>query len=162
MIGGIKKFFDEKFKKGLKKAEPLIDYSNVPKEAQRAACAILIELCCIDGEFLHSELKELANQLQKKFGLSREELSELVDLADQELKASEDLGQFASLINQHLNEEQKYGLMVLVWQIIFADGKLEKKELRFAKQIMSRFQVSEEVMQAAKEEAAKLSPSLKD
>lgn len=152
MLGSVKKFFEDKIK-GLKNTP--IDYTDAAVEAKRAVCAILMELASIDGEFLHTELKELANSLQEKFNLSKEELAHLVDMADAEIKASENVGQFTDLVNKHFNEAQKYGVMVMVWQVIMADGKLEKKEERFAKQMMSRLQLSQELMDKAREEAQK-------
>ncbi len=152
MLKNVKKFFDDKIK-GLKNAP--IDYSNAPTEVKLAVCAILIELASIDGEFLHTELKELAQTLEKRFKLSREELAQIVDMADAELKSTEGIGQFTDLINQHFDERQKYGVLVMVWQVVLADGKLEKKEERFAKQVLSRLKLTEEMAERAKAEAQK-------
>ena len=151
MLKGIRDFFNQKI--ASLKQEEFPDPLTVPAQAKMAACAILLEMACIDGEFAHKELKELALSLQKTFDLSKDQLYGLVELADQELKRSEDIGQFAALVNEHFSAAQKEQLLVLVWQVVMADGKLEKKEERFAKQIMNRLQMSEEALDRAKQRA---------
>lgn len=150
----VKGFFNTKIKKA--SAAKVEDPSNLPAEAKLAACAILLEVASIDGEFAEVELAELAMSLENYFGFSRNELKELLAHADQKLRDASDIGEFADLINKHFALEHKYALMVLVWQVIMADGKLEKQEERFAAQIRERLQLTDELTQRAREEARAL------
>ena len=93
-----------------------------------AACALLLEMAHIDGEFSHSERENIISILKKKFCLSDECVTELLKVSSEELKQSIDLWQFTNLINQNYSTEEKIQVIEMIWKIVYADQKLDKHE----------------------------------
>ncbi len=93
-----------------------------------AACALLLEMAHIDGEFSEDEEQVIVSVLTHDYGLGQDEASAVMDDAREEMKQSIDLWRFARLINRHYTEEEKVRVIEMIWRVIYADGKLEKHE----------------------------------
>jgi uncharacterized tellurite resistance protein B-like protein len=93
-----------------------------------AACALLLEMAHIDGEFTEEERRLIVSILEHDFGLGAEEAASIMETAREELKKSIDLWQFARLINRHYTEEEKVRVIEMIWKVVYADGRLEKHE----------------------------------
>ncbi len=70
----------------------------------------------------------LEQALRKTFTLSRDELRQLVKLARHEAAESVSLHQFTTLINQSFSPEEKIRVVEMLWQVAFADGRLDRYE----------------------------------
>lgn len=95
-----------------------------------AACALLLEMSGIDGDFSDAERESILAILIRDFGMRAEESAALVEAADEELKGSRDLWQFTHLINQHYSNEEKIAIIEMIWRIAYTDGKLDQYEDR--------------------------------
>ena len=93
-----------------------------------AVCAIFLEMANIDGEFSASERDDVISLLKRQYGLSDEHVVELMGASQKGLKDSIDLWQFTNLINQNYSRDEKIQIIEMVWQIVYADGRLEKHE----------------------------------
>jgi len=93
-----------------------------------ATCALFLEMARIDKTFTDEEMGEILNVLEKEYDLTREKAGALLEAADQELKDSVDLWQFASLINENYSVEEKIQIIEILWKIVYVDGKLDKYE----------------------------------
>lgn len=93
-----------------------------------ATCALLLEMSNIDGEFSALERENIISILKKDFDLSDEYTTTLLEASNEELKGSIDLWQFTNLINQNYSMEEKIRVIETVWDIVYADGKLDKHE----------------------------------
>ena len=60
--------------------------------------------------------------------LTIEETNSLVVLAEEELKHSTDMFQFASLINKEFSRERKEMVLEYLWTVALADTEIEKYE----------------------------------
>ena len=60
--------------------------------------------------------------------LSKEEIEEVIDAAEEEVKNSLDLWQFTNTINSNFSREQKKAVMESVWKLVYTDGTLDKHE----------------------------------
>jgi len=98
------------------------------KRIQIAACALLLEIAAIDGEFSAEEQDLILSILRKDNHMSDEEAHSLMREAQSERDKSIDLWRFASLINQNYSEEEKMHVIETVWKVIFADGRLDGHE----------------------------------
>ena len=123
MIDLVKKFFTKKASddSGQEKKEDSHDI-------RVAACAILLEMANIDGEFSKEEQLSIVSMLKEKYQLSEEYTAELVKSSHKELEGSIDLWQFTNLINQSYSRDEKISIVEMVWQVVYADGKLDKHE----------------------------------
>ena len=93
-----------------------------------ATCALLLEMSHIDGEFSASERERIFSILKKNFDLSDEHATALLEASNKELKGSIDLWQFTNCINQNYSIEEKMRVVEIVWDVVYADGKLDKHE----------------------------------
>ena len=98
------------------------------KDTQVATCAILLEMARIDSEFSKDEQESLISILKKRYGLSNEDAEGLIQVSNEELEGSIDLWRFTNLINRRYAIEDKLEIIRTVWEIAYADGKLEKHE----------------------------------
>lgn len=101
----------------------------VPQQELRvAAAALLVEMCRSDFDEADVEL-ELARQLlTERYGLEPADAAELLKAAQQESDHSVSLFRFTHLVNQHLDSAGKRELMAMLWDVAYADGRLDKHE----------------------------------
>ena len=93
-----------------------------------AACALLLEMSNIDGEFSEAEKKNIISILKKDFQLTDENAAELLAASSEELENTNDLWKFASLINKNYSIEEKEKTIEMIWRVAYADGHLDKHE----------------------------------
>lgn len=105
------------------------------ERVQVATCALLLEVAHSDGHYQAVEAKIVHDLLAEKFHLSAAAVAELIDYAQQHRQESLDLFQFAREINAHFSREEKLDVMEGVWQVIYADGSLDKYEDALARQL---------------------------
>jgi len=95
---------------------------------QLAAAALLFEMLRADNEDHPAERLALEQGLQNCFSLSTEETRELMELADHAAAESVSLYQFTGLINESFTPEQKVQVVEMLWQVAYADGRLDPYE----------------------------------
>lgn len=145
MLGKIKDFFNNSATlEGSPKGE------SAEKRIQVAACALLIEMAKTDNEFSDEEEERILSILKKEFALSNEMSDELIELANEELRASLDLWQFTNLINSNYSVDEKIRLMELIWKVVYADGKLDKHEDYLVKKLATLLNLRHKEMIDAK------------
>jgi uncharacterized tellurite resistance protein B-like protein len=93
-----------------------------------AAAALLIHTAAIDGNMSQAERKRLHALLMQRFGLDGPTADELVDEATDVERDAVDLYRFTSLINRSLDEQGRCRMIEMMWQVVFADGKVSEFE----------------------------------
>lgn len=93
-----------------------------------AITALLIEVAMADQIFDDREMSALQQNLKQKFGISETQITELVELAKDESSRATSLHQFTNLVHQHCNQQEKFELIVAMWELAFADEELDKYE----------------------------------
>jgi|WetSurMetagenome_2_1015567.scaffolds.fasta_scaffold342879_2 uncharacterized tellurite resistance protein B-like protein len=102
--------------------------SNRPHKLHVATCAILLEMAKVDGEFNDSERQDIIAVFKNKYQLTDYEISSLIEAAEKELERSIDLWQFTNEINKNYSPDEKIRIINTIWQIAYADGKLDNHE----------------------------------
>ena len=97
-------------------------------DIQVATCALLLEMANIDGEFSKEEQENIVSLLNKKFQMPSDYAEELIETSQKELNNSPDLWQFTNRINQNYSRAKKMQIVEMVWEVVYADGKLDKHE----------------------------------
>ena len=123
MIDLVKKFFGKSV--GNRVAEQVEGRCH---NIQVATCAVLLEMAKIDSEFSEEEQEGLISILKTRYQLSDEDAEELIQASNQELDGSIDLWRFTNLINRNYAIDEKLRIIETVWEIAYADGKLDKHE----------------------------------
>lgn len=133
MLGAFKKIFN-----GSKKEES-------PEERQLklkvATSVILLEAATADSNFSPQEQEKIVEILKSRFNMNDESVKELIDESENERQSSTDLWYFTNIINENLNNEEKYSLMELVWEVIYSDGTLDKFENYIAHKLLNMLNI---------------------
>jgi uncharacterized tellurite resistance protein B-like protein len=130
MLSTITSFFDTHFSPEEDNTE-----AHTTHQLQLASAALMIELCKADQSIDESETNALVAILKQRFDLSEEDLNELMQLAEQEAKEATSLYQFTSLINTHFEYEEKVQLITNMWEVAYADGKIDRYEDHLIRQV---------------------------
>jgi uncharacterized tellurite resistance protein B-like protein len=95
---------------------------------QLATAVLLVEVMRADPELGPQERLAVIAALRQKFSLADEELSRLVELAEQTARTASDFHQFTSVINDGFSQEQKIRIVEYMWQVAYSDGHLDAHE----------------------------------
>jgi len=93
-----------------------------------ATAALLFELMKTDSHIDERETRAVAHALESTFGLSGEELEQIIALAEQESRESTSLYEFTSLVNSSYSYEQRVQLLENLWRVAFADNQVDRYE----------------------------------
>jgi len=93
-----------------------------------AACALFLEMANIDNEFAEEERQRILTILQDEFGVSAEHATEMAREAAAQLEGATDMWRFTNLVNENYSREEKLRVVELLWQIVYADGRLDAHE----------------------------------
>ncbi len=95
----------------------------------RLATAILmVEVARADHVFEKSELVRLLELIESHFALSPEHAADLIDSAAESAGDIVHLHDFTQLLHKHLTDREKARIVGLLWQVAYADGRLDKYE----------------------------------
>jgi uncharacterized tellurite resistance protein B-like protein len=101
----------------------------VPHDELRvAAAALMVEMSRADFEEAEVELELVRDLLTERYGLAPGDAADLIKAAQQESDHSASLFRFTHLVNQHLDPAEKLELMAMLWDVAYADGRLDKHE----------------------------------
>lgn len=150
MIRNIQKYFERHIgsSRTLETADP-------QHRLHLAAAALLIETARVDYAEDPQEMLQIRSLLQSHFGLSTEETGELVTLAEAEADQMTSYYQFTSTINKECDIQDKTQILKLMWQIAFADGRIDKFEQHMLSKVASLLYIPREQMVAARRAAEK-------
>ncbi len=102
---------------------------NEREQAIRMATAMLMtEVARADFEYDESEFDVLLSLITNLFQISVEDA---VELANEAAGTAEDyvsLHSFTQLLNESLSEPEKEHIVSLLWQVAYADGRLDRYE----------------------------------
>jgi uncharacterized tellurite resistance protein B-like protein len=93
-----------------------------------AAAALMIHASTIDGTANVAEQDKLRAVLKSRFALDDAATDELIASATQAEHEAVDLYHFTSLINRTLDEDGRRGIVEMMWEIVFADGRVSEFE----------------------------------
>lgn len=123
MLDTIKRFFNKSTVEIPKDEKQATEH-----DVRVATCALFVEMARIDEKFTQAEVDTIISILKEKYGLSQEHADALMAEADNELKESVDLWQFARLINENYSVDEKIEIIETLWQMVYVDGKMDKYE----------------------------------
>jgi uncharacterized tellurite resistance protein B-like protein len=93
-----------------------------------AAAALLVHTAAIDGNISDLERGKLHAVIQRQFGLDEATTDELLAEATEAEHEAVDLYHFTSLINRSLDEDGRRRVVEMMWEIIYADGRVTEFE----------------------------------
>jgi uncharacterized tellurite resistance protein B-like protein len=93
-----------------------------------AASALLVHAAVIDGEISQVGRDKLHAVIKRGFDLDEEATKELVAEATAAEQQAVDLYHFTSLINRSLDAAGRSRLVEMMWEIVYADGRVSEFE----------------------------------
>ena len=100
-----------------------------------AAAVLLLEVAHADGDYEAAEEAVIGKVLKEHFDVADELLTELLELAEQTRNNSSDLHQFTRDINNAFSQPEKEQIIEAVWQLVYADGRLDHFEEALMRQL---------------------------
>lgn len=104
-------------------------------ELQLAAAALLVEAARMDDDFDSSERAKIADLVKHRFALSDEEAATLLDAAEEWVAESTQLFAFTRVVNDRFSFEERVELLEMLWQVVYADGRLHDYEASLMRRI---------------------------
>src|SRR5437016_14603028 len=93
-----------------------------------AATALLIHVASIDGEPSAAEKRKLHRLIESSFGLDPGTADQLIASATLVEGEAVDLYPFTSVIMRSVNEEGRLRIVEMMWELVYADGKVSEFE----------------------------------
>ena len=123
-------------------------------EAIRMATAVLmIDVARADHVFDESEFDRVLQLVQSHFDLPAEQAAELVVAANDKAEDLVSAYDFTKVLHDHLNHGEKARIVNLLWQIAYADGRLDKYEDSLVLKISDLLHVSRGLVMRLKHDA---------
>ena len=124
------------------------------EDALRLATAVLmIDVARADHVFEESEFDRVLQLIESHFGLTPEQSAELVNMAGSKAEEMVSLYEFTQLLHAHLKHEDKARIISLLWQVAYADGRLDKYEDSLVLKISDLLYVSRGLVMRLKHDA---------
>ena len=109
-------------------SSPESETSDRESALRLATAVLLVEVALADHVFEQSEFERLLAFIASHFELSPEDAADLVDCASGTTEDVVHLHDFTQLLHKHLTETEKARIVGLLWQVAYADGRLDKYE----------------------------------
>jgi uncharacterized tellurite resistance protein B-like protein len=93
-----------------------------------AAAVLLVEVMRADAANTPAERAAVIMALRERFSFEDDEVARLVQLAQAEAEHSYDYYRFTSVLNERFSQAQKIALVEAMWQVAYADARLDANE----------------------------------
>jgi uncharacterized tellurite resistance protein B-like protein len=93
-----------------------------------AATALLIHVVSLDGEPTAKEKRKLHSLIETRFKLDPGSADQLISSATRAEGDAVDLYRFTSVIMREVDEEGRRRIVEMLWEMVFADGKVTEFE----------------------------------
>lgn len=95
---------------------------------QAAAAVLMVEVARLDTDYSGSETDRICSIMQREFGMSLEQASELLNTAEERHEEAYTNWLFTKTIKEKAGLEERSKVMEHLWDIAYADGELHELE----------------------------------
>ena len=121
-----------------------------------ATAVLLVDVARADDVFEESEFDRLLQLIESHFELTPEQAAALVNVASETAEDMVSLHEFTQILHKHLDENEKARIVSLLWQIAYADSRLDKYEDALVLKISDLLHVSRGRVMRLKHDAQQL------
>lgn len=148
MIRSLQRFFNSF-------VEPAAADGKVDDEhaLQIATAALMVEMMRIDDTISAAEREVATRVLRQRFSLDDAETAALLEIAGEQMRDAVGYHDFTSRLNKALGAEQRVKVVEYMWQVAFADGRLDAHENHLMRRIADLLHVGHGDYVAAKTRA---------
>ena len=129
------------------------DPVSIRDEVPAAAAALFIECAVLDGGYDDSERRMIARLLAKHFDLSAEDLENLIMEGEEAVNQSVELYGITRVLKDALGQDERLELMVMLWQVVYADGELHDYEASLVRRVAGLLHVPDKEAGMARKKA---------
>ena len=112
-------------------------------EIELTAAVLAYEIARSDGDIGNEELRLLMDEIKiisKKVGKDEEEIYKIIEIYSND---SVSFYEFVEDINSNYSKEEKHSLLKFMWDIAFADGKLDVNEERLIRRLADLIKIKD-------------------
>ena len=120
-------------------------------DLQIAVAVLLVEAARMDDTFDQYERGTIETLLEQRFQLSHDETQELLKLAEETAERSHQLHPFTRLTVERMEPKARIGLIEMLWEVAYADGKLDPDEDVLLRRVAGLIYISDEDRIAARQ-----------
>ena len=121
----------------------MVDERKPSFEIELTAAVLAYEIARADGDIGDEELALLMEEIKiisKKVGKDENEIFRIIEIYS---KDSISFYEFVEDINSNYNKEEKHSLLKFMWDIAFADGKLDVNEERLIRRLAELIKIKD-------------------
>jgi uncharacterized tellurite resistance protein B-like protein len=136
MLKTIKTYFEDAFKNNTQNQE---QHSHT---IELATAVLMIEISLADDHIQDEERQVIMTILSNNFELDKNEINELVQLAEKEVDHAISLHEFTRLLNDKLSKSEKINIIENLWHVAYADTVVDKYEEYYIRKIADLLYIS--------------------
>ena len=118
-----------------------------------AVVALLVELAQSDRALADAELAAIERIVRERFGLDAATAGRLIAAARAELDAALEDWVFANAVREGFDAAERAGIVELLWEVVYADGKLARLEGSQMRRVADELGIGEAEREAARAQA---------
>jgi uncharacterized tellurite resistance protein B-like protein len=115
-----------------------------------ATCVLMLEIAKSDDEFAPAEMKTIHRILETELEIPKEDIEEILKIAERDREDSVDIFEYTNLINRHFSKAEKLQMVERFWKIIFADDSFDQFEDYMVHKLTDLLRLSHEELISAK------------
>ena len=119
------------------------DNKSVSFDFELTAAVLAYEIARIDGEVDEDELKILMNELVLIANKTNKDESEILEIIESYSKNSVSFHDFVEDINKEYSKDQKINLLRFMWDVAYADSKLNIEEERLIRRVADLIKIKD-------------------
>ena len=120
-----------------------VETNSISFDLELTAAVLAYEIARIDGEIDENELKILMNELVLIANKTRKDESEILEIIESYSKNSVSFHDFIEDINKDYSKEQKLDLLKFMWDVAYADSKLDIEEERLIRRVADLIKIKD-------------------
>lgn len=132
-----------KFLKSLFSGDEEEATKSVENDERIAAAALLIEAAVSDHEYQDAERDAIVRVLVRHYDISETEAREVLKAAEEMHAKSDQFFYFTRTINERFPLETRVQMIEMLWEIVYADGKVADYEAHLLRRIAGLLYVSD-------------------
>ena len=120
-------------------------------ERDIAVAALLLEAAATDGAYGEVEHATLQAMVVKKMGLTPDRAAALLEQGRIRQQEAVELFKFTDAVKRGMNEEERGGLVEMLWEVVYADGVLDAFEDRLIRSVAALLHVPDRIRAEARQ-----------
>jgi len=120
-----------------------VETNSISFDLEITAAVLAYEIARIDGEIDENELKILMNELVLIANKTSKNESEILEIIESYSKNSVSFHDFIEDINSNYSKEQKLDLLRFMWDVAYADSKLDIEEERLIRRVADLIKIKD-------------------